>query len=81
MSNFHKSKIIKETSSLSPITLKEIPAKVIEESDGIYLTKIDEEFTADAFFPEINYDEWEIINSEIIEKTEKGIKIKIEKSY
>jgi len=38
----------------------------------LYLTKVDEEFTADVFFPKINYDDWEIINSETIDKTEKN---------
>ena len=38
----------------------------------LYLTKVDEEFIADVFFPEINYNNWEVINSEIIEKTEKN---------
>lgn len=38
----------------------------------LYLTKIDENFEADAFFPEINYDKWEIINSENLDKTEKN---------
>jgi len=38
----------------------------------LYLTKVDEEFTADVFFPEINYNDWEVINSETIDKTEKN---------
>jgi len=38
----------------------------------LYLTKVDEEFIADVFFPEINYNDWEIINSETIAKTEKN---------
>jgi dihydrofolate reductase len=38
----------------------------------LYLTKIDEEFSADAFFPNIDYTKWEVIYSEKIKKTEKN---------
>lgn len=38
----------------------------------LYLTKVNEEFKADAFFPEIDYEDWKIVNSENIEETEKN---------
>jgi len=38
----------------------------------LYLTKVDEKFTADVFFPKINYNDWKTISSETIEKTEKN---------
>ena len=38
----------------------------------LYLTKINENFKADAFFPEINYKEWEIEQTEQTEQTEKN---------
>ena len=41
-------------------------------TDKLYLTKIDESFTADAFFPEINYSDWQVINKEFIEKSDKN---------
>ncbi len=37
-------------------------------ADRLYLTHIDHNFEADAFFPEINYSQWELVSSK------KGIK-------
>ena len=33
-------------------------------ANKLYLTKVDKDFEADCFFPKINLDEWELINSE-----------------
>ena len=33
-------------------------------ADKLYLTKVDKDFEADCFFPEINPEEWELISSE-----------------
>jgi dihydrofolate reductase len=38
----------------------------------LYLTKVHEEFDADTFFPEINYDEWNEISRESILNSEKN---------
>ena len=38
----------------------------------LYLTKVDGKFTADAFFPEINYSEWDIINTEKVDTSDKN---------
>lgn len=32
-------------------------------ADRIYLTRVHENFDGDAFFPEINYQEWELVNN------------------
>lgn len=40
-------------------------------TDKIEITRVHESFDADAFFPEINLDEWEIIESKFNEKDEK----------
>lgn len=42
-------------------------------SDKIELTLVHHNFDADAFFPEINLDEWEIIHSEFQPKDEKHL--------
>jgi len=42
-------------------------------SDKIELTVVHHNFEADAFFPEINLEEWEIINSEFQSKDEKHL--------
>lgn len=41
-------------------------------ADCMYITEIHSGFEADAFFPEINYNEWEITFSENHEKSEKA---------
>jgi len=38
----------------------------------LYLTKVNEQFKSDAFFPEIDYENWKIVTSENIEETEKN---------
>lgn len=42
----------------------EIYRQLLLYTEEIYLTVIDEEFVADAFFPEIDYNQWEIIEKE-----------------
>ena len=36
----------------------------LKEADTLELTRIHQEFEADTFFPEINFDEWELVNEE-----------------
>ncbi len=36
-------------------------------ADRLYLTRLDKEFEADTFFPYINFDEWEIVDLEVID--------------
>lgn len=43
-----------------------------KECDFLYLTKIYQNFKADAFFPLINFSEWSVIESEKVEKSEKN---------
>jgi dihydrofolate reductase len=45
----------------------------ISFSDKIELTLVHHNFEADAFFPEINLEEWEIINSQLQPKDEKHL--------
>lgn len=33
-------------------------------ANKIYLTVVDREYEADTFFPEINFDEWDVIDEE-----------------
>ena len=40
-------------------------------ADKIELTRVHEEFDADTFFPKIDENEWELLNSEKHEKDEK----------
>ncbi|MGO4822379.1 MULTISPECIES: dihydrofolate reductase [unclassified Flavobacterium] len=42
-------------------------------SDKIELTRVHDNFEADAFFPDINQDEWELIQSEFQAKDEKHL--------
>jgi dihydrofolate reductase len=44
----------------------------IHFADYIYLTKVYENFKADAYFPKINFSEWNVLESERIEKSEKN---------
>ena len=43
----------------------------LKYSDTIELTRVHEEFEADTFFPEINEDEWQLINEEKHEMDER----------
>jgi len=43
-----------------------------KECDFLYLTKVYEKFKADAFFPLIDFSEWNVIETEKIEKSEKN---------
>lgn len=36
----------------------------LPKADKLYLTKVHKDFDADTFFPEINYDEWELTEKE-----------------
>jgi len=48
----------------------------------MYITKIEEEFEADTFFPEINEKEWQIIKRQKrINRRKKSIHIRIHKLY
>jgi len=50
----------------------DIYKQCMEVADRIELTRVDGEFDADVFFPEINEKEWEIVEEECIEKDEKN---------
>lgn len=41
-------------------------------ADKLYLTRIESEFTADVFFPEILPEEWEVVESQFVPKDEKN---------
>lgn len=49
----------------------EIYKQALGMADKIYLTKVDTELEADAFFPSINEAEWELVKFEKQEKDEK----------
>lgn len=57
--------ILNTNSELFIIGGAEIYCQVLSRTDKIYLTLIDDEFEGDAFFPEINWNDFEIV-----EKTE-----------
>lgn len=48
----------------------EIYALGIEFTDKIEITQVQHSFDADAFFPEINWDEWELVTSVLNSKDE-----------
>ena len=50
----------------------EIYRQLLPYSDKMYLTIIEKEFTADTFFPEIDYEQWEIIEKEPGKEDEKN---------
>ena len=50
----------------------EIYKAFLPSADKLYVTLIDEEFEADAYFPEIDYSQWELISSETGPKDEKN---------
>ena len=39
----------------------------LPNADRLYLTRIDKEFKADTYFPYINFDEWELVDLEVID--------------
>lgn len=39
----------------------------LPNADRLYLTRIDKEFEADTYFPYINFDEWELVDLEVID--------------
>ena len=43
-----------------------IYSQFLQYTDKLYLTKVDKSYEADTFFPQINYDEWELIEQEDI---------------
>jgi len=43
-----------------------------KQCDYLYLTKVYESFKADAFFPIINFSEWDLIESEKVSKSDKN---------
>lgn len=48
-------------------------ALFLEKADRIYLTKIQETFEADTYFPSFSADEWILISKETHEKDEKNL--------
>jgi dihydrofolate reductase len=44
----------------------------IDKIETLYLTRIDAEFEADVFFPDINFNDWNLMNEEVYEKDEKN---------
>lgn len=46
--------------------------EVLAEADRIYLTEIHAEFEGDAYFPELNQDEWLCVSREDFERDEKN---------
>ncbi len=48
----------------------QIYEQTIEYWDKLYITEIDEEFEGDVFFPELDYNEWKLIEEECFEKSE-----------
>ncbi|MDH8701932.1 dihydrofolate reductase [Dysgonomonadaceae bacterium PH5-43] len=51
----------------------EIYRQTIKDADKLYLTKIYAEFPdADTFFPEINYNDWQIVSQEFFAPDEKN---------
>ena len=41
-------------------------------ANKLYLTQVDKEFDADTFFPDINFEEWQLEHEEFVEKSEKN---------
>jgi dihydrofolate reductase len=50
----------------------ELYEQVVNDASRIYLTEIHAEFEGDAYFPEINMDEWACVSREDFEKDEKN---------
>lgn len=50
----------------------EIYAAFLPIADKMYITKIDNEFEADTFFPKIDYSKWKLVSSELGVKDEKN---------
>jgi len=44
----------------------------IDKINSLYLTRIDAEFDADVFFPNVNFEQWKMIEEEVYEKDEKN---------
>jgi dihydrofolate reductase len=44
----------------------------IDKIDTLYLTRIDANFEADVFFPDLNFNEWNLVEEEVYEKDEKN---------
>ena len=39
----------------------------LHNADRLYLTRLDKEFEADTYFPYINFDEWDLVDLEVID--------------
>ena len=39
----------------------------LPKADRLYLTRLDKEFEADTFFPYINFENWDLIDLEVID--------------
>ena len=50
----------------------EIFQAALPTADKIYLTRVHENFEGDAFFPELNYHEWELVNNRDCDADEKN---------
>jgi len=46
--------------------------QTIHKADTLYITWVHAEFTADTYFPEIDFDEWEVISREDFDANEKN---------
>jgi dihydrofolate reductase len=44
----------------------------INKIDTLYLTRIDANFEADVFFPNVNFDEWNLVEEEVYRKDDKN---------
>ena len=40
----------------------------LSKADKLYLTRIDKEFKADTYFPSIDFDEWNLVDEEVIDE-------------
>ena len=47
--------------------------QTIDKADALYITWIHSKFTADTYFPEINFDEWEEVSREDFDVDEKNL--------
>ena len=45
----------------------QIYEQFLPKADRLYLTRLDKEFEADTFFPYINFDEWDLVDLEVID--------------
>lgn len=46
--------------------------ETLANADAMYLSKVDYDGAADCFFPEVNWDDWQIISSEVYSETDQA---------